>query len=244
MPPRGPTGASRAPRAEVSAVSWNVHRCVGLDGRQDAARVAGLLRQLDSDLIGLQELDVRFSPGNEVDQLALLAEATGSQALSLPTLRSPRGSYGNALLTRHPVLAVRELDLSLPGREPRAALAARLDVRGRPLRVVVTHLGLSRGERAFQARRLVELLREEAAPTLLLGDLNTWAPGEPALRLLAACLGRAPAPATFPSRFPLLALDRVWAARPLRVRSEVVRSPTARVASDHLPIRAAVRLDG
>lgn len=204
--------------------------------------MARLLGRLDCDLVGLQELDVRWSPGNADDQLHLLAQAARCTGLSLPTLRNEQGSYGLGLLTRHPVLDEQRLDLSLPGREPRGALLARLDLRGRPLRVVVTHLGLSRAERAVQAARLSERLRDERVPTLLLGDLNAWLPREPALRLLGAWLGpSAAAPATFPSRFPVLALDRVWGSRGLRVRGGAVGGRLARVASDHLPVWAAVR---
>lgn len=210
-----------------------------MDGRRDPDRVVRVLGALGAGVIGLQEVDARRG----ADQFRRLAEGAGLEGLAAPTIgRGGAGCYGNLLLTRLPVLSERRHDLSVPGREPRGALEVLLDAGGRPLRVVVTHLGLSWRERGLQARRLVAALPEDDLPTVLLGDLNTWVPREPALRFLQARFGPGPAPATFPSRYPVLALDRAWApARALRAHG-VLRDRLARVASDHLPVHARVAL--
>lgn len=210
-----------------------------MDGARDPERVGSVLRELDAGVIGLQEVDSRRGH----DQFVRLAEVSGHQPLCGATIgRGEAARYGNLLLTRLPILSERHHDLSVPGREPRGALEALLDVGGRPLRVVVTHLGLSWRERGLQARRLVAALPEDDLPTVLLGDLNTWVPREPALRFLQARFGPGPAPATFPSRYPVFALDRAWApARTLRGHG-VVRDRLARLASDHLPVHASVAL--
>jgi endonuclease/exonuclease/phosphatase family metal-dependent hydrolase len=154
------------------------------------------------------------------------------------------GHYGNALLTRHPVTAVRRIDLGVSGREPRGALDADLDVRGRCVQVVVTHFGLSAAERRQQASRLLEAVRLDVEhPILLLGDFNEWLPGGGALRMLQPHFVRSPSLPTFPSLRPMLALDRIWIRSGHALAGvRVHRSPAARVASDHLPLRADIAL--
>jgi endonuclease/exonuclease/phosphatase family metal-dependent hydrolase len=222
--------------------SYNVHRCIGRDRRHEPDRIVGVLRELDAHVVGLQEIAVREGSAGDVDQLAHLARAAGYQPIAAPTRHHARGHFANGLLCRGRVLAVERVDLSLAGREPRGLLDVRLEQAGSPLRVLVTHLGLSPVDRLFQARRLVEVLgddREE--PTLVLGDMNEWFPG-PALRRLHARLGRAPSVATFPSGRPVLALDRIW-VQPRAALVEVCAhaTPLARIASDHLPVKATIR---
>ena len=123
------------------------------------------------------------------------------------------GHYGNALLTRHPVLAVRRHDLSFSWREPRGALDVDLDVHGTEARIIVTHLGLTPGERRHQMRAILQIVAtgSAATPVVLLGDINEWLPLGRPLRWLHAVFGRPPAPRSFPAFWPLVALDRIWA---------------------------------
>jgi endonuclease/exonuclease/phosphatase family metal-dependent hydrolase len=225
--------------------SYNIHIGVGMDGRFRPERVAQVVRELDADVLALQEVQL----GEGVfDMLAHLECATGYRGLAGPTLLDPtHGRYGNALLTRHPVAQHRQLDLSVAGYEPRGALDATVDCGdGLGLRVIATHLGLRPTERREQVQRL---LREVAAdhhrgPTVLLGDVNEWFLWGRPLRWLHAHFGRPPAPATFPARHPVLALDRAWVTpRACLSGIRVHRSPLARLASDHLPLVATLDLD-
>jgi endonuclease/exonuclease/phosphatase family metal-dependent hydrolase len=226
----------------ISVATYNVHGCIGRDGREDPARIARVLRALDADAIALQEL--RWQPAQALDMLADLAARLGYTALAGPTLLRPDGHYGNALLTRLPVEAQRLEDLSVPGREPRGALAAVLRTPCGPLTVIATHLGLAYRERRRQMQRLLALVRKSSKPVVLLGDLNEWLLWGRPLRWLRAHFGRTPAPATFPSRWPFLALDRIWVepAGALE-RVEVHAKAPAGEASDHLPLRATLRLN-
>ena len=229
----------------LHAVTWNVHGFVGADRRRDVPRIARVLRSLDADVFALQEVDAH----PDSDGFEALASELGYEAVAGPTLARSEGDYGNLLLTRHPLRAVERLDLSEPGVEPRGAIDARLDVGGADVRVIVTHLGLSRHERARQARRLCDSLdaaSDDPALVVLLGDLNEWRRplGRTGLAPLVRRFGRRSAQRTFPARAPLLALDRVLVDRAeARVRFQVERAAAARSASDHLPLRAQIDLE-
>lgn len=227
-------------------VSYNVHQCVGMDGRRVPERIARVLRNLKADIVGLQEVDSPSDDDRVSDQMRYLATATGLQAIAGPTIQRHRGHYGNVLLTRHPIRVVRRLDLSVPGREPRGAIDVDLDCMGATVRVLATHLGLRSVERRTQVRRLLTALAEArspdySSPLIVLGDINEWFLLRPTLRWLNSRLGKTPALRTFPASFPLFALDRIWVQpRSALVTLDVCRTALTRIASDHLPLRATI----
>lgn len=225
-------------------VSYNIHRCIGLDGRHDPERIARVIEELEPDVVGLQEVESRFGGDLDIHQLNYLAEETGFHAVAGTTVLRRDSHYGNALLTRHPVTEVRSYDMSVPGREPRGILDVDLEVHGERLRVLVSHLGLGSRERRRQTRMLLQAVAAHAdEPVAVLSDFNEWFPWRQPLRWMHARLGRPPAPNTFPARWPLMALDRVW-MNPRRnlLAVQAHGSALARVASDHLPLRALVEL--
>jgi endonuclease/exonuclease/phosphatase family metal-dependent hydrolase len=221
----------------VIVASYNVHRCIGRDARCDPDRVADVVRELEADVVGLQEV------GGDGDQVAHIASRTGFHAVLGPTLRRTDGDFGNALLTRRPLRTTRLVDLSIVGREPRGAIDAELDVEGGTCRLIVTHLGLRGYERRQQVERLLASVVEQPTPELvvLLGDMNEWLGTARVLRRLRASFACAAVP-SFPTIRPTLALDRVL-VRPasafLSLRAH--DTPLARLASDHLPVRAELR---
>ncbi len=225
--------------------SYNVHRCVGGDGRCDPDRVAQVIREIDCDPLGLQEVDNSPGPTPTSMQLDYLARATRMTAVAGLRIVRHRGHYGNALLTRRRVLAVRRHDLTFSWREPRGALDVDLEIGSRVARIIVTHLGLTPGERRRQMRRILSIVGDGHGmePLVLLGDINEWLPLGRPLRWLHALFGRPPAVRSFPAVAPLLALDRVW-VRPRGALLSVSahRSAAARLASDHLPVTAELAL--
>lgn len=226
------------------AASYNVHRCVGADGRQDLDRVAHVIRELQADIVGLQEVGSQSGSAGQVRQMEWLAAASGFHSIAGPTILRADGDFGNVLLTGRRAREIRRLDLSIPGREPRGAIDVDLDFEGVLLRVIVTHLGLRPGDRRFQVKRLLDVLSLEAnALTVVMGDINEWLPGSRPLRWLHRRLGRAPAVRTFPSFLPLLALDRIW-VWPMKALAaiDVHATPMSRIASDHLPLKAVIDL--
>jgi endonuclease/exonuclease/phosphatase family metal-dependent hydrolase len=236
-------------RRRLRVASYNVHQCVGTDGRRDAGRVADVLRELAPDVVGLQEVDARPGLSHDSVQMDFLAHALGLDAVGGPTVvrAGNGGHFGNALLTRRRVLDVRHLDLTIYKREPRAAIDVDLDVDGAVVRFIVTHLGLLPGERRAQVRRLLDALgdprHDPGRVTVLLGDINEWfVVGRP-LRWLHGRFGRSPALATFPAGFPVFALDRIWVRPHATVRALTVHATaSARLASDHLPLAAEIEL--
>lgn len=228
----------------LAVATYNVHRCVGRDGKRDPERILAVLRELDADVMALQELE--WEADTALDLLAEFARRLDCTGIAGPTLLERSGHYGNALLTRLPVRDLRRVDLSIPGREPRGALDVVLAApRGR-LRVIATHLGLAPGERRHQVRRILALIAPvKPEAVVLMGDLNEWFLWGRTLRWLRAHFGRAPAPATFPARFPILALDRIWVEpRVLRRALHAHATALAREASDHLPVRMTLAWPG
>jgi len=240
-----PALATRLP-PRVRVASYNVHRCIGRDGKADPARVAAVVCELGADIVALQEIDSPRRSFGGVDQLEHLARATNLEPIAGPTLLHYHGRFGNALLTRWTPDVVRQIDLGVPGRERRGALDVELARDTSGLRVVATHLGLRARERRTQIGALLAALRRGATPlTVLLGDFNHWTPAFRALREIDRELGRAAVLRTFPAWRPLLALDRVWVSPATAlVEVHVHATPGARAASDHLPICATVRIDG
>lgn len=226
------------PEPVLRLATWNIHMGVGLDGRRDLERIGQVIRDMAADLVGLQEVDNHTSTtGNDLDRLQVQTTMT---VIAGPTMQRSEGDYGNALLTRLPVLDVERYDLSVSHREPRGLLIAHLDGGAGRLQVAVTHLGLRAGERRRQVRHLIDHLSpRRSAPMILMGDFNEWLfLGRP-LRWLHSHFGPVRSPPTFPSRWPLLRLDHILAAPPESLRSiQTFTTPPADVASDHLPLVA------
>lgn len=204
--------------------------------------MAAVIREIDPDVIGLQEIECGYHDQRGRDQVDELQEATKLAGISGPTMVRKACIFGNALFTRRPVVSVRHADLSRRWREPRAALDVDLQVDTSIIRLIVTHFGLSPWERRAQTATLLAALRDnERDLTILCGDFNEWIQRWPTLRALDAFFGAAQALSSFPARRPFLALDRIW-VRPTAALTKlwVHRSPLAAMASDHLPICAEV----
>jgi endonuclease/exonuclease/phosphatase family metal-dependent hydrolase len=227
----------------IAIGSYNLHSCVGIDGRREPARNAAVLQEMQCDIVALQEVDNQPGPPAHAMQLDFISKELGFNAVPGMRLVKRNGEYGNAVMTRFPIAAIRRHDLSYSRREPRGAIDVELDVAGSKLRVIAAHLGLRRSERRFQWRRLMVAIAEASLeiPTVVLGDMNEWYAPAATLREAHQAFGEPPSPAGFPSFAPFLRLTRIW-VRPVAaiVRIEAHRSKLARVASDHLPLKATL----
>ena len=231
---------------ELTLISYNIHSGIGTDGRFDLARVGAVIREVGADIVALQEVgDFRNLTPRE-DQPEHLADMLGMHMAFGPNVVRNNRRYGNAILSRLPILKSKNYDLSVGRREPRGALRCDLDLGdGKQLHVFSLHLGLRLSERRRQEALLLsaDILREAARkdPLVVCGDFNYLGNG-PVPSLVrqaihdAALELRAPA-RTYPTRMPMLRLDRIYVdagVRPLDIHPH--RTETSRVASDHLPL--------
>jgi endonuclease/exonuclease/phosphatase family metal-dependent hydrolase len=224
--------------------TYNVHGFVGTDGRRDVSRVAEVVLELDASIVALQEVAFPIEDGS-ADPVDLLATLTHFQSVSAPIFRADGVRHGNALLTSLPIRKSQVISLDFDRFEPRRVLDVTIDAFGHDLRVLSTHLGLRPRERRFQVKKLLELLQDgpRSHATLLLGDFNEWFLAGRPLRWLEGHFGRCAAVPTFPSRWPIFALDRIWSnPRHAIADSWAHRSTMSQVASDHLPAVAELRV--
>jgi len=238
-----------AARKTSSAVfaSYNIHKCVGTDRRFDPGRVMAVIAEIGADVIALQEADRRFGDKAGLLDLPTLERDAGLVPVPVTNDHRGHGWHGNLVLVREG--AVRDIrQIRLPGLEPRGALVADLDLSVGPVRVVAAHLGLLRHSRLLQVETLLAHAGEIAdRPVVMMGDLNEWRrQRRSALKRFAPGFGPlGQGVPSFPAYFPVLALDRVM-AQPQDIVEHIAAhdTPLARLASDHLPVRAVIRLDG
>jgi endonuclease/exonuclease/phosphatase family metal-dependent hydrolase len=238
-------------------LTYNVHRCMGVDGRLSPARIAEVIASCNADIVALQELDVGRARTGGVDQAHAIAEQLGMHMHFHPAFRVMEESFGDAILTTRPSRLVKAGPLPTWGRrsfvEPRGALWASVNVGGTEVQILTTHLGLRGPERLMQIEALLgpEWFCHPACrgPIIVAGDLNAI-PRSRVYRRLSGHLHdaqrtpRSPRPRpTFPGRAPMLRIDHVFVSRSVKVlRAETIRTPLARVASDHLPLLVEFRV--
>ena len=240
-----PVPAGAVAPAMVSVASYNIHKCVGTDGVFDPARILNVIREIDADIVALQEADARFGDRRGLLDLAALHLHCGYRAATLTRSGGPRhGWHGNVILFRDAIVHGVER-MRLPGLEPRGAVVVDIDIGGRALRVIAAHLGLLRRSRAQQVSAILAAAQPgDGRGVIVMGDMNEWRMGSrSSLRMFGPVLSHAGSTvASYPSRMPLLPLDRVLVSRDLDVAAvQVVNTPLSRIASDHLPVRALVR---
>ena len=226
----------------IRVATYNVHACVGTDGRHDPDRVATVINELEADVVALQEFTYPASVAIDTRTPVVLTTLDRYECALGPTRQNTTHCFGNALLTRHPIVEIHRIDLSMERREPRGAIAATINVGGATLHVLAAHLGLRVHERRFQVRQILEYLDSvRSTQVVVLGDFNDWLPGRSVVHVLDHRLGRPPRPRSFPAFWPLVPLDRIWVQpRTALKRITVHATPLARLASDHFPVVADI----
>ncbi len=229
----------------LRVVTYNIHRCCGLDRRVRPSRIVKILKEIKPDVVGLQEVVMHSGRGPEGDQARYIAGELGFEYAVGPTRIYRGADYGNVVLSRYPIRHVRNYDLSVGGNEPRGCLRVDVTTEAMPLvHVFNVHLGTAYIERRHQARKLTagEVLNGDGGPRIVLGDFNEWIRGL-TTRLLAYELESADIRVlmrrrkTYPGIFPFLHLDHIYYERSLRMEHLTLhKSLTALLASDHLPL--------
>jgi endonuclease/exonuclease/phosphatase family metal-dependent hydrolase len=256
--------ASTARKRSVAAqtdtlrvMTYNVHSCIGMDGKLDAERIARVIARAKPDVVALQELDVGRARTAGMDQAHLIARYLEMEFHFHPSLHLEEERYGDAILTHLPQRMVKVGPLpGLTGRpqlEPRGALWVAIELHGKEIQIINTHLGLYPRERQAQIDTLLGsdwLAHEQCRDLVILcGDLNAL-PSSSVCRRLGGRLRDAQTLAqhhrpkgTYSSRFPAVRIDHIFISSGLEVTGiKVPASELERIASDHLPLVAELRI--
>lgn len=228
----------------LKVCSYNIRKAVGLDRRRDPERILAVLREVDADVVALQEADRRFGARVSALPLQLIETMSPYRAVPLTTRPDSIGWHGNAILVRRDIVVEDAAVVPLPTIEPRGAISADLALGGVRVRVVGMHLDISGMRRRHQIRAVLAHVegRPRVDATIMMGDLNEWSTHGGALREFARYQVLAPGRSFHASR-PVAQLDRVIVDRGCAVEGcGVHHSALAARASDHLPVWARLRV--
>jgi endonuclease/exonuclease/phosphatase family metal-dependent hydrolase len=246
----------------ITVASYNMRKAIGTDRRRRPDRVLEVLREIDADVVALQEADKRFGgrgaavPHELIDDHGLYKPVPVATRNRRVLNRMPGGKrvdemlklntrnmgwHGNALLVKRHIGILDVEALQLPTLEPRGAVLAELLINDIPIRVVGMHLDLSGLWRRRQMRAILDAISERPnkMPTVLMGDTNEWREAAGCLKDIGSDYLVAPTGPSFHARRPVAQLDRIIVHRDLRIDAAGVHmSAAAKRASDHLPIWA------
>lgn len=240
---------SKPRHVDIRIATYNIHRCRGMDRRTSVVRIADVIRELNADVVALQEV-IGAGPGGP-GQAEELGAALG-MGWVMHSVRTLRGhQFGNVIISRHPIVHHGHYELTWRTCEERSCQRADVDLgSGRLLHVYNVHLGTAVLERRYQAGRLAAFVHDHRVkgPKVILGDFNEWLRGL-ATKTLSALfksidiLEHLKRRRTYPGLFPVLHLDHIYYEGEVTVRKlELVRTRKALMASDHLPLVAELRI--
>jgi endonuclease/exonuclease/phosphatase family metal-dependent hydrolase len=233
---------------DVRVATYNVHRCRGMDRRTLPSRVAEVIRELNADVVALQEV-IGAGP-NGAGQAEEIGAAVGMGWVMASVRHLRSHLFGNVVLSRFPITHHSQYDLSWRTCEPRACQRADLDLGGHALHIYNVHLGTAVLERRYQATRLAGFVHDKRVDgtKIILGDFNEWMRGlaTNTLRSLFQSIDiyeHLKRRRTYPGLFPVLHLDHIYYEGHVEIRAvELTRSRKALIASDHLPLVANLRI--
>jgi endonuclease/exonuclease/phosphatase family metal-dependent hydrolase len=216
-------------------------------------RIARTLEKIKPDIVALQEVVNREGFSIEDHQASFLAQRLGHNFAIGPTREHRGGTYGNVTLSRWRFELVRQIDMTVSGREERGVLRTDIRIGDDLVHVFNVHLGTAHRERRTQAIRLmdVDLLRavDLSGPRIVLGDFNDWTHGLVTRSLSAEfhfsdLAARLPRTRNYPAILPLLHLDHIYCDPHLKIAgARLQRDRLSLIASDHLPLVADLKID-
>jgi endonuclease/exonuclease/phosphatase family metal-dependent hydrolase len=228
----------------LKVATYNIRKCIGTDRRRDPERVLAVLREIDADVVALQEADRRFGLRASAIPHHSFLENSEYMPVDFGGRAHGIGWHGNAILVRRGIEVHRAQPLIIPTLEPRGAVLAELRIKGAPLRIVGAHLDLSGLWRRRQIRAILAHLDAVThhMPTVIMGDFNQWS-DRGALSEFAFHHHRlVKTPPSFHSRKPVARLDRIIVSHDIAVdAADAHNSALAKLASDHLPLWADIK---
>jgi len=242
---------------KLRILTYNVHRCIGVDRRVAPERIAQVIEDSKADVIALQEVDAGRARTGGIDQALLIARRLEMHVHFHPAWQLAEEQYGDAFLSRFPMRLVKAGPLPRPRnrlwRELRGALWTVIQIDHREIQAINTHLGLGPRERMLQTEALFsdEWLGSTTCkpPLILCGDFNAFPNSAVHRRCLRTlrdvhrCLAVPRPRKTFPTRYPLASIDHVFLSAEFTVHHlEVLRTKLSRVASDHYPLLVELSL--
>ncbi|WP_430442656.1 endonuclease/exonuclease/phosphatase family protein [Sphingorhabdus contaminans] len=228
---------------KVKVASYNIRKAVGLDQRRNPDRIVRVLKEIDADIIALQEVDRRFGARVSALPLAMLEAETPWMPVPLHFRPAAIGWHGSAILVRKGIEVRHAEPIEMPTLEPRGAVMAELSVAGHALRVIGVHLDLSGLWRRKQVRALLAAIDScpRLMPTVMMGDFNQWSDSGALSELAFHHHRLVQTPKSFHTARPVARLDRIIVSHEVRVTAADCHvSPLSKQASDHLPIWAAI----
>jgi endonuclease/exonuclease/phosphatase family metal-dependent hydrolase len=228
--------------------TYNIHKCVGLDRRSSPERIVEVLKEIDADVIALQEVLCHSRPNRRDHQAEFIAEELGMDFRLGENRQIRGGDYGNATFTRFKIAASANYDITVKKYEARGCLWTDIDTGSKQLQFFNVHMGTSFFERRKQVHRLLQehIFDSHSEPKnrLIAGDFNEWTTGL-TTRLFKANFNSVDARLhlgknrTYPGIMPLVHLDHVYFDSDIKLTNAFLhRSKTALLASDHLPVVA------
>ena len=229
-------------------VCFNIHGGYDIKGHRDLRRLHMFMEDLDIDIGVFQEIETRPRFGGKPQDIDILAGPERPHHLLGPTQKEGEGWYGNLIVSRYPIVrsSVHDLERKHQVLEPRNAVDAFIKTPLGILRIIGTHLSLSSIMRWWEINNLIRLVNEvedeTKCPVLFMGDFNEWLWSSKLIRHLDKLMIPLVCGKTFPSRWPLLKLDRVWYDNfNLDVSARILNEPEIRVLSDHLPVLIEIK---
>lgn len=221
--------------------SYNIRKSVGLDRRRDPMRILGIIKELDADIVVLQEVDERLGRRPTTLEREKIEEHTGLIATNVAVNDVSLGWHGNAVLVRKD-MAVRQIKrIPLPGLEPRGAVNVEVEVSNTQVSIIGVHLGLLRTYRRRQLTEIhAQIPKQDLAHSLIIGDFNEWSPTK-GLDVLEEDFQIVSPGKTFHTAQPVAALDRLALGKSLQLHDAGIKETgDSKIASDHLPIWAEI----
>lgn len=231
----------------VRILTYNIHHAnpPSKPGIIDIEAIAEVVKSVDADIVGIQEVDVNVSRSEQMDQAKRLAELTNTNYYFSKGIDLEKGEYGILILTKHKIVGQRRYDLPMPVKSENRSLAI-VDVElpnGKKISLANTHLDLKEDNKLAQAQFIADLVGQYTHPLILVGDLNA-APASKPIQLLEQKFERNTKKngPTYPNVMAKNEIDYIMISKPTKFRWKSYRVVDESYPSDHLPLYADIVL--